>query len=95
MSEETSIPWPQQMVWRKTVNGMPPFNTRVLAYAEGTRHHSDTPWRRNGFVFMVAWQSPTETVGPGWARRFYDDACCQLDADYLTITHWMPLEKPE
>lgn len=87
--------WPKQMVWRSVSNGTPPYNRRVLAYAEGAKAHSDASWRRNGFVFMVAWDSAMGTVGPGWARRFYDDACRQLDADFITITHWMPLEVPD
>lgn len=84
----------ESLPWRKTMSGMPPRNQRVLAYAEGVRRHSEVRWKRQGFVFMVHWDTPTETVGPGWARRFYDDACRQLDADYLNITHWMPLEVP-
>jgi len=87
------VPWERQMVWRKT--GMPPKNQRVLAYAAGAKGHSGALFKRDGFVFMVAWDSPTETVAGGWARRFYDDACRQLDADYLHIEAWMPLEKPE
>lgn len=85
----------ESLPWRRTEHGMPPFNRRVLAWAEGAKEHSDVSWRREGFVFMVAWDNPRETIGAGWARRFYDDACRQLDADYLTFTHWMPLEKPE
>jgi len=82
------------MEWRKTANGMPPVNIRVLAWAHGCKGHSDVLWKREGFVFMVAWADPRETVGPGWARRFYDDACRQLDADYLDFSHWMPLVQP-
>jgi len=86
--------WAQGMEWRRG-DYMPPRNQRVLAYCEGASHHSGVSWFRNGYAFMVRWDAPPpETVGPGWARPFYDDACRQIGADYLNVIAWMPMEKP-
>lgn len=90
-SQDGVVEWPSGMSWRR--GGMPPLNQRVLAYCEGAQYHSGASWFRNGYAFMI--HHNCNTVGPGWGRSFYDDACRQLGADELTVIAWMPLEKPE
>ena len=53
---------------------LPEPNRLVVAHLTGTSHHTGdgVGWVREGWAFMVRWESRDETVADGWARRFYD-----------------------
>jgi hypothetical protein len=81
--------------WINAKERLPAYNKRVVAYLQGTKDHSDARWVRNGYAFMVRHNSREYVVGSDqWAVFQYNRALAELDADELTVTHWMPLERP-
>ena len=73
---------------------LPEENRAVLAYLEGTSHHTgdDIGFKREGWAFMVRWGDDSKhTVVHGWARNYYDRALKQIDADYADVVRWVYL----
>lgn len=81
--------------WIDANERLPGWNQQVVAYLEGTKDHSDARWVRQGYAFMVRHNSREYVVSADqWAVFQYNRALAELDADELTVTHWMPLERP-
>lgn len=72
---------------------LPEFNQRVLAFFEGSNHHTGETigFKREGWAFMVRWDDtdPYDVVADGWSRRHYDAALKVIDADYADIVRWV------
>lgn len=81
--------------WIDANERLPGWNQPVVAFLQGTKDHSDARWVRSGCAFMVRHNSREYVVGTDqWAVFQYNRALAELDADELTVTHWMPLERP-
>jgi Protein of unknown function (DUF551) len=81
--------------WIDANERLPGYSDLVVAYLAGTKDHSDARWTRNGFAFIVRHNSREHVVSSDqWSSWHYNEALRRLDADELTVTHWMPLERP-
>jgi hypothetical protein len=100
MTTETNRTLPTETLadrshWIDANEQLPAYNKLVVAFLQGTKDHSDARWVRNGYAFMVRHNSREHVVSSDqWAVFQYNRALAELDADELTVTHWMPLENP-
>lgn len=80
-----------EMSWIKSIDKLPDFNRRVVAFCEGEKYHSGVSWKREGYTFMVRHKNTSHVVKDKWACSFYNNACIEIDADNLEVTYWMYL----
>jgi hypothetical protein len=73
---------------------LPPPRSRVMAFMDGTKHHSEVAWARSGWVMLVRFdEAEPHTVADGWTRESYDSALKQIDADYADVIKWVPFSR--
>ena len=75
------------MKWISVEDRLPEKNVRVLAWFDASAHHSGVTWQRSGIDFAAWW-------GDKWNQTMIRDTLKSLDANELTVTHWMPLPEP-
>jgi hypothetical protein len=82
--------------WVNSDENLPPFNRRVLAFMLGTKNHSGLNWKRSGFAQMLLRDDGGVHLKRGeWDSFLYREACINLDADDMNVTHWFLLEEPD
>jgi hypothetical protein len=85
----------ERVSWINCNDRLPEWNRLVVAYCVGFQHHTGIDWKREGYAFMVRHNAREFVVGTDqWAQAHYQKALERIDADQLTVTHWMPLEPP-
>jgi len=66
-----------------------------MAFLVGESFHTGDGmgWGRKGWVEMVRWDDPSNTIKDQWSTRHYDEALKKIDADVAEIKEWVYFSK--